>query len=172
MSRVRYTRQRASWCARVGGGLVAAAVLAVAPAQAGEDYSFDFAVTLSEKAQAKLAAARETVTVLASYFGEPNRSGEQHANEVGMVDLGQETAELPPAPVTVRITGRQASRAKLAWIQGTPRVNVNLYTSRKSVDENLIDCDFIDGDIKQVRAAPITVQCFLIGERAEGRRLP
>src|SRR5690606_13529748 len=44
-------------------------------------------VTLSKKAAAKLAAEKEGIVVYASYYGDPKKSAEKHADEVGQIDL-------------------------------------------------------------------------------------
>ncbi len=156
-------------------GLLSAAMLSLLSAQAhANDASlgFDFKITLSEKAAAKLKSAHETITVWASFYGEPTREGENHTDEMGMVDLGKESFELPGQPGIVHITGKNAGGAKLKWVKGQPGVNVNLYTSRKSSDQNLIECDLIDGAVVKVQAKPIIVHCFLIGEPVESKSFP
>lgn len=167
----------AQWLKRARSALwpavLSPALLAGTSAWAGEaGQGFHFELALSDKAQASLAARRETVTVLASYSGAPNRQGQAHVDELGMVDVGKEVLEIAPRPGTVRITGKGVDPAKLKWVQGGVNVNVNLYTSRKSGDENLIDCDFIDGDLGQVQAAHMTLRCVLLGEPFDGRRYP
>lgn len=45
-------------------------------------------------------------------------------------------------------------------------VNVNVASARKSNQDNLLDCDFIDGAVAKVRKnAPITLHCYLIDEK-------
>ncbi|MCK9553324.1 hypothetical protein, partial [Aquamicrobium sp.] len=78
----------------------------------------------------------------------------------------------PARSGVVHITGKNAGGAKLKWVKGQPGVNVNLYTSRKSSDQNLIECDLIDGAVAKVQAKPITVNCFLIGEPIESKSFP
>ncbi len=66
--------------------IAASALLAcAAPATAQGDMSFDVNVTLSKKAAAKLAAQKEGIVVLTSYYGDPKRSAERHANEIGQI---------------------------------------------------------------------------------------
>ncbi len=156
-------------------GLLSAVMLPLVPVQShANDTSlgFDFKITLSDKAAAKLKSVHETITVWASFYGEPTREGENHTDEMGMVDLGKESFELPAQPGVVHITGKKAGGAKLKWVKGQPSVNVNLYTSRKSSDQNLIECDLIDGAVAKVQAKPITVNCFLIGEPIESKSFP
>ena len=175
MIRDQFSRLGAQMRAFADYGLLSAAMLSLLSAQAyAKDASlgFDFKITLSEKAAAKLKSAHETITVWASFYGEPTREGENHTDEMGMVDLGKESFELPGRPGVVHITGKNAGGAKLKWVKGQPGVNVNLYTSRKSSDQNLIECDLIDGAVAKVQAKPITVNCFLIGEPIESKSFP
>lgn len=175
MIRDQFSRLGVHVRAFAGCGLLSAIILPLLPAQAHANdtsLAFDFKITLSQKAAAKLKSSHETITVLASYYGEPTHEGEKHADELGMVDLGKENFELPGQPGVAHVTGKNVGGAKLKWIKGQPSVNVNLYTSRKSSDENLIDCDLIDGAVAKVQAKPITVNCFLIGEPVESKSFP
>ena len=175
MSWNRFTEPRAHLRAIRRHGPLLAVALSLLPADAGAHDSglaFDFTIALSEKAAETLGAAHETITVLASYYGTPTQEGEAHANELGMVDLDTETFELPGQPGVAHVTGKNVKGADLSWIKGRPSVNVNLFTSRKSSDLNLIDCDLIDGEVTKVQAKPITVNCFLIGEPLESKTFP
>ncbi|EXL03737.1 hypothetical protein [Aquamicrobium defluvii] len=175
MIRDRFSGLRAHMSALGVYGILLAATFPLLPAQAyadGTNLAFDFKITLSPKAAAKLKSSHETITVWASFYGEPTHEGENHTDELGMVDLGKESFELPGQPGVVHITGKNAGGAKLKWVKGPPSVNVNLYTSRKSSDQNLIDCDLIDGKVAKVQAKPITVNCFLIGEPIESKSFP
>lgn len=154
---------------------LSATMLSLLPTQTranDTNLGFDFQITLSEKATTKLKSAHETITVWASFYGEPTREGKNHTDEMGMIDLGKESVELPGHPGVAHITGKNVSGTKMKWLKGQPSVNVNLYTSRKSSNQNLIECDLIDGEIKKVQAKPVTVHCFLIGEPIESKSFP
>src|SRR5690606_13496257 len=175
MIRDRFSRLGVHMRAFAGYGLLSAAMpsLLPVPAHANDtNLAFEIKLTLSGKPAARLKSSHDTITVLASYYGEPTHEGENHTDEMGMVDLGKESFELPGQPGIVHITGKNAGGAKLKWVKGQPGVNVNLYTSRKSSDQNLIECDLIDGAVAQVQAKPITVNCFLIGEPLESKSFP
>ena len=62
------------------------------------------------------------------------------------------------------ITGATVDPAKLALIAGKPSVNVNVFSGRKSSQDNLISCDFIDGPVDELLAAPTEIACGLISE--------
>ena len=159
--------------ARGGAALAIAVSMAVGPARATDaGLGFAFDITLSPDAAAKLKAAQEGITVWASFYGEPSGEGEKHVDEMGLIDLGVETLYLPGEAATVQITAREVDPAKLKWIKGPANVNVNVYTSRKSSEYNLIDCDLIDGDVKKLQAMKVTVRCWLIGESHDGKTYP
>lgn len=137
------------------------------PATAQDKLGFDVNVTLSRKAAAKLAAEREAIVVLASYYGDPKRSAEKHADEVGRIDLTlqDEQVEIPGTGGGAHISGAKVDTQRLDWLAGPVMVNVNVVSARKSSSDNLLDCDFIDGPLTAVRKAPVTLHCYLIDEQ-------
>ncbi|PLP57552.1 hypothetical protein CYK37_20750 [Mesorhizobium loti] len=152
-------------------GLVAT-VSPAAIANAAEPLAFDIEISLSAKAAAELKAKNESITALASYYGEPHKGAERHANEMGMIDLGTETIEQSGVAGPVHVSGHTVSAERLQWIQGPVKVNVNLFSSRKASDDNILNCDFIDGDVKAAVKAPVTLHCSLIAEGTETKIKP
>ncbi|MGH8182996.1 MAG: hypothetical protein ACREPH_04980 [Rhodanobacteraceae bacterium] len=67
------------------------AALPVAPAQAQtgtqDKYGFNIDIVLSPKTAATLAARGEQIMLFAAYFGDPKKSAEKHADEIGHIDL-------------------------------------------------------------------------------------
>ncbi|GAA4532485.1 hypothetical protein GCM10023174_25430 [Chelativorans composti] len=157
----------------VGSGMIAAAALLALPGVAGaaDGYAFDVNITLSEKATQTLKAANEGITVDVWYYGEPNEAGKSHTEE-GLIYYGSQKIEVPGEAGTVHISGKTADPDKLKWIQGEPRVEANIYTSRKSSEFNLIACDLLDGTLKQLQEKPVTVHCSLIEEHRETKVVP
>lgn len=149
--------------------LAAVALLAAPPtlADTTPELGFDIAISLSPKAQAALDAAHEQIALSAVYYGDPRPGEEKHANEVGMIDLGMEDAVLPAGVLAVHVTGRSVTPERLRLIRGGPMVNVNVFSARKSSDDNILNCDFIDGAVAAVVAGPVSLHCFLISENAE-----
>ena len=72
----------------------------------------------------------------------------------------------PAESGTVKITGEKVNADRLQWTEGDVMVNVNVYSARLSSDDNLINCDFIDGPLPAV-SAPVTLHCALIEEDIE-----
>lgn len=155
--------------------LVASALaLAALPAVADEKLSFDINVTLSQKAATKLASQKEGIVAFASYYGDPKRSAERHANEVGQIGLTSkdEEVEIPSSGGHAHISGANVDPKRLDWLAGPVKVNLNIASARKSSSDNLLACDFIDGALADVRKAPITLRCSLIEENLETKMWP
>ena len=136
------------------------------PAMAQGEMGFDVNVTLSKKAAAKLAAEKEGIAAFASYYGDPKRNAEKHANEIGQISVSpeEEWVEIPGGGGHARISGAKVDRQTLKWVEGDVMVNVNVVSARKSNPDNLLDCDIIDGAVAEVRKAPVTLHCYLIDE--------
>ncbi|MDK8873303.1 hypothetical protein JWJ88_15265 [Paracoccus methylovorus] len=128
---------------------------------------FDVAISLSSKAEAALKSTHEGISLSATYYGEPHPGDEKHTNAMGMVDLGAEDINLPDGARTVHVTGKTVSADRLRLISGGPMVNVNLFSSRKSHDDNILACDFIDGAVSSLRSGPVYLRCGLITENPE-----
>jgi len=149
--------------------LLACAVLATAQDEMGVDVN----VTLSKKAAARLAAEKEGIVVFADYYGDPKRSAEKHANEIGQISLEQqdEEVEIPGTGGHAHISGAKVDTKRLDWLTGPAKINVNVASARKSNPDNLLDCDFIDGALAEVRKAPVTLHCYLIEEKHPDTKL-
>jgi len=155
--------------------IAALALLAcTVPATARDNMGFDVNVTLSPKAAAKLAAKKESIVILASYYGAPKRSAEKHANEIGRIDLEQqdEQVAIPGTGGHARISGAKVDANRLDWLASPVSVNVNIASARKSSSDNLLSCDFIDGPLSKVKKAPVTLHCALIEENYDTKLKP
>lgn len=155
-----------------GGGFFLALLTTVAPSYARATMALDLNITLSKKAEEKLGSTGEGITVLASFFGTPKSGAEKHANDIGMIDLGSDTIEMKGLPGPVHITTEHVSGERLGWIEGPVNVNVNLFSSRKSSEDNVLNCDFVDGQVELAAKAPITLHCSLIEEGIEVNAYP
>lgn len=137
-------------------------------AAAAEPLGFDLKISLSPQAAALLQSTREGITVSASYFGDPTEAARTHANRIGQIDLGREELHLPGRAGPAHVSGQGVEPKRLAWIQGRPKVNVNVFSSRLSHADNLLSCDLIDADVADVvKAQPVELHCALITERRE-----
>lgn len=124
---------------------------------------FDVDVTLTEKARQRLAQSAESIIVSASVFGMPKQGATVSLNEVGFVDLAQAQIELPKAGQARfnNLSVPASTRGQLASQDYS--VNVNVFSGRKSSQDNLLSCDFFDGKLSQIQPG-ITLKCGLIGE--------
>ena len=68
-------------------------------------YDVSVVIALSPTVAARLAALHETVTVSDYYFGDPAPFAVNHADEVGQIDLGRATVEIPGRGGEVEIRG-------------------------------------------------------------------
>lgn len=155
--------------------IVASVLLAYAlPAAAQDDMSVDVNVTLSEKAAAKLAADKEGIVVFASYYGDPKKTAEKHADEIGRIDLTpkDEEVEIPGKEGQARISGKTVDAKRLEWLAGPVMVNVSISSARKSSSDNILSCDFIDGPLSDAQKKPVTLHCGLIEEGMETKQKP
>lgn len=149
------------------------AQLPALPAQAEGSLGFNINITLSPKAAAKLKSANEGITVGASYYGDPKKGVKKFVNEMGMLDLKSETLSLPGEPGIAHITGRDVPAERLTFLNGPVSVNVNIWSSRKAGDDNILNCDFIDGEVAKVaKTPPINLHCSLISENLENKTYP
>lgn len=149
---------------------VLAVALCGAPAavSASDPLDFDVNVILSPKAAAKLQATHEGISASASYYGDPTPAAARHADAVGHINLGNELVTLPGGTGPIHFTGRNVAADRLGWIEGGMKVNVNVYSARRSNPDNILACDFIDGSLAAVvEAQPITLRCGLIAENPE-----
>jgi hypothetical protein len=154
--------------------VASALTLTALPAVADEKFSFDINVTLSKKAAAKLASQKEGIIAFASYYGDPKRGAERHANEIGQIDLTpqDEQVDIPGSGGSAHISGANIDAKRLDWLAGPAKVNLNVASARKSSSDNLLACDFIDGALVDVRKAPITLHCSLIEEHTDTKMWP
>lgn len=142
-----------------------------APAQEAPAIEIDLA--LSERAAERLAAEDEGITLWISYYGWPGEDARAHADEVGEIDLGAATIQLPAGPERIRLSAEAILPDRLGWLEGPLRVLVNVYSSRRSGPDNILSCDIIDAEVPLVIAAgPVTIDCALIEEGAETRIRP
>lgn len=140
-----------------------------APAPSGT--SIEVVVTLSKKAAARLAAAHEGIGLSASFFGTPTAAGRRRAGEDGTIALGNVERSLP-APGRVRFALPVYEKGLLDLIeQRQPRVNINAFSARKTLPDNVLDCTFFEDSVAKAQAKPVSLRCKLIGE-GKPRRTP
>lgn len=152
--------------------LAAIALLAAAPAPslaAEPTPNFSVVVTLSAEARADLTKRKEQVTVSAMYSGEPTREAVKKKidSEIGEVVLGEETLTRPivGGKETFAFAGKAFDVKRTKWIKpGTASILINVYSARKTADDNLLDCGIFEDVLAVAAAQPIEISCKLIAE--------
>jgi hypothetical protein len=129
-------------------------------------YGFHVQITLSAKATVRLRKSSEGIIASARYYGYPNPGWEKYADEVGQIPVGAELVQLPGNNGSVVIKGTKVNRKRLPWLQGPPSVNVNVFSARRSGPDNILTCDFFDGNVSDAQEHPIAIHCSLIEENA------
>lgn len=136
------------------------AVLLTGLAGAAEIPAFDVTLTLSPAAAKKLADTKETVTIAAMAMGMKTAPGRDEDPEVS---LGQQTVETAGAG-TAAIPAMPLPDAELATIDGEAMLLINVYSSRKASEDNILDCEIWQDAISKLPATGIPIACKLIGE--------
>ena len=129
---------------------------------------FRVRVSLSPAATKRLSSTSETIIVSASYYyyGWPVNAAAPGLNQVGQIDLGREQHELS-RPGMAQFTGTSFHASAPGVLNGPPKVNINVYSGRKSSPDNLLDCDIFQDKIVLANKAPIKIHCKLINEQPE-----
>jgi len=135
-------------------------------------YAFEINLTFTPRAVDKLAATKERVTVDASYFGaaisETAPGVDDYGQEIG---LGGDMIEIAPANALVKAPGTGFDAKNIASIKGEPEVLVNVYSARKTHDDNILSCGIYQGPVKMAQKQPVDIRCDLI-YGADGEPLP
>lgn len=145
---------------------IAMAVLlygAGAPVLAEGEKGFDVNIVLTARAAETLQARREGMVLLVDYYGWPKKSAEQHADEIGQIGFGPtRRIGVSGKAGSYHVPGEALDPKRLAWLDGSVLVNVNIASARLSGPDNLLSCDIIDMTLAQVARTANTLRCGLI----------
>lgn len=119
-------------------------------------------LAFSDKALAELQARGEGVILGSNWIGEPAEGATLTDPETGMVYLQWEELTIHPGPATL-VLGANLSAAPLDQVV-EPVLNLNVYSARWTGDNNLLDCDLLDGPLSELVGPPHKLTCKLIGE--------
>jgi hypothetical protein len=124
-----------------------------------------FRIELTAPALRKLVENGETIRIAAMYFGNTKRANANDAD--GDVALGDDFFDIAPEAANgTTIPVRPFARRELEPIfDRTPRVNFNIYSSRKVFKDNLLDCSGPQDSVVELAKEVQVVRCKLIGER-------
>ena len=132
-------------------------------AGAPSPYAFEVALTLTPRAAEKLAATQERVIVDAMYFGMPVSLDAPGIDEHGeQIYLGNDEVEVDPANAVVKAPGTGFDATHIASVTGEPEVLVNVYSARKTHDDNLLECGLYQGPVAMAQKQAVPIACDLI----------
>lgn len=156
---------------------VATAAATPQPVEAAPN-AFNVEIKLSPAARERLTSQRESLIATAEYFGYPSAQAQaQHVPGSGnpwltlhRAQVELEGTQLDGTP-TARFLAVTLDPRQLAWTDapGTPQVNINVYSGRRSSPDNLLDCGMFQDTLAIAVRTPIEVSCTLIGEPDERR---
>lgn len=136
------------------------ATLGLATGALADGPKISIAISFDDATIARLTSLGEWVTVSAYYSGDPARE-DAPTDEMGMVYLGHEEAQIFPKNQTVEL-GNFLAGAPLDWVTA-PVVNVNVYSARFVDENNILNCGIVDGPVAELSAAVQTISCTLLG---------
>jgi hypothetical protein len=147
-------------------GLTALAFSRLAAQSSSVPTSFDVQVFLSSRAAARLGSLSEGIVVDAAYSANPAPGAESHADQIGRIDLGNAKIEISGRPQVAHVAGPHITKTLLAETRGPVLLNVNLYSARRSGPDNILSCDFFDGNLADAVHKTLQLHCSLIDENA------
>lgn len=126
-------------------------------------YAFEVNLTLTPRAAERLVSTDERVIVSAMYYGLPVSDTAPGLNPEGMeIPLGGDDVEVAPESAVVTAPGKAFDATYLSSVKGDPEVLVNVYSARKTHENNLISCGIYQGPVKMAQKKPVDIQCDLI----------
>jgi hypothetical protein len=128
-----------------------------------QPHAFEVQLTLSPRAIEKLGPMKEMVTIAGMYWGEPKADAKPRADEMGQINLGADEIVVQPASRMVIVPGAAIDPKVLeSDVEGAPQVLVNVYTSRRAHEDNLINCGIYEGPIPMAQQKPVEIECDLL----------
>jgi hypothetical protein len=136
-----------------------------AVASSSEVQGFTVKLTFSDKARQALTSRSETIVVVGYLTGFPRKGTPKHyKDEEGEVGLGQIKSEIALG-ASATFEPVKLDSAALKWVDAQgPQLLINVYSGRKSSQNNLLDCGIYEGSLLSVEGQNVPVSCKLIGE--------
>lgn len=126
--------------------------------------AFTIQLNLSDRANALLAARHETIIVHAWFSGQPKDTATAEYREVGGLFLTEKKIELDTARTAIIDGVRFPQKLLDALASKDISVLVNVYSGRRVIPENILNCDIVDDKINHVGGKIITLPGKLIAE--------
>lgn len=129
--------------------------------------TFEIEVSNSPKVNQMLRSRKETVIVSAMFNGEPLNT--QDRDEIGMMPVLDHNIELTGNNRIARFEGLKFSRKQLGKLADKDiNLLINVYSGRKSSQDNLLDCGFMEMKASGFGNKRFVLGCKLIGESGAG----
>ena len=125
---------------------------------------FEIEVSLSNKAEEKLKAGKETIIVAAYFSGMPKDTTLTLLVENGEWGLGSREIELRTERVA-KFEGIRFSRSLYDSVAPkSMNVLINVFSGRRSTDVNLLSCDILQDSVSAVGGKKFLLKGKLIAE--------
>jgi hypothetical protein len=134
-------------------------------------YAFDVQLTFTPRAADKLKTSNERVIVAGMYWGAPAAAAAATADEMGQIPLGEDFVEVAPENAVIRVPAANFAPEQLPNVEGDPQVLVNVYSARKTHEDNLLNCGIYEGPVAMAQKQPVDIRCDLIFDE-NGQPIP
>ncbi|MCB0518760.1 MAG: DUF3298 domain-containing protein [Lewinellaceae bacterium] len=125
--------------------------------------TFEIEVRTSARASQLLQKKKETIIVAAMFYGFP--SDPKDEDETGQMGLMNKDIELSGNQRLARFEGLKFSKTELDKLKDKDfRLLINVYSGRKSSEDNLLSCGLAEVPASQFRGKRYSIQCNLIEE--------
>jgi hypothetical protein len=126
---------------------------------------FQADIILSNQAQTVLQERRETFIAAAYFSGVPRPDSVFKASKLGDICLGQARIEIAGQGLAKFENVKIPKRLMDALESSDYRVNLSVFSGRKSGDRNLLDCTPIIDLISAIENKRHLIKCRLVGEK-------
>lgn len=124
--------------------------------------SFEIEVSLSPKAEAKLAADKETVIVSATFSGVPKDTTSQDYLNFGDIDFLDSDIELSSSRLAKFENIKFSKSLYDSLADKDIHLSIDVFSGRRSTKDNLIDCSGIQDKMSNIKGKRFTVTGKLI----------
>ena len=122
-------------------------------------------IDLSPDAKAQLASRSESLILDVYFAGDPTAESQAQVNELGLVELGRTSQELPGAG-TVGFDESAIDSSRLGLIVGQPQVILSVRSTTRGGADSLVACPMYWDSVKVASERPVKILCTTISESA------
>ena len=129
--------------------------------------AFEIEIILSTKAEEKLKANKETIIINAAFSGIPKDKTLKEYKKWGEIGIKSCERELFDKRIA-KFEGIKFSKSLYNSLSDKNiSLLINVYSGRRSSDNNLLDCDILQDKMSEVKGKRFTIKGKLIGEPGE-----